>query len=163
MRSTTICARCKLTRIAGQVSFHSAKLVKKMSVTKSNEIVNRLNRTKKELYPDLALERQAYDNVIRTQRKSEVQAQKKAEKTAKTEAQQQQDLRSYKHLMQAWSLDFLLPSAHICHSEWCNLNTKFMCLLEHVLLAKSYLPRCSMHQKYSSIHRVKPESLMHQT
>ena len=84
----------------GQVSFHNAKLVKKMSVTKSNEIVNRLNRTKKELYPDLALERQAFDSAIRNERKSEVQAQKKAEKAAKIQAQQEQDLRSYKHLMQ---------------------------------------------------------------
>lgn len=71
-----------------------------MSVTKSNEIVNRLNRTKKELYPDLAREREAYDVIIRSQRKEAVQAQKKQDKAAKAEAERQKDLRSYKHLMQ---------------------------------------------------------------
>ena len=71
-----------------------------MTVTKSNETVNRLNRTKKELYPDLASERQAYDRTISIQRKADLQAQKKAEKSAKLEAQQQEELRSYKHLMQ---------------------------------------------------------------
>ncbi|KAK9807146.1 hypothetical protein WJX73_000108 [Symbiochloris irregularis] len=84
----------------GQVSFHDAKLVKKISVTKSNDIVNRLNRTKKELYPDLAQDREAYDRTLRGQRKEAVQAQKKQEKAAKAEAERQKDLRSYKHLMQ---------------------------------------------------------------
>lgn len=83
-----------------QVSFHNQKMVKKISVTKTNEIVNRLNRSKKELYPDLAQEREAYDRVIRTQRKAEVQAQRKADKAAKTEAERQKDLRSYKHLLE---------------------------------------------------------------
>lgn len=96
----TCFGRCKLTAACWQVSFHSAKLVKKMSVAKSNDIVNRLNRTKKELYPDLAAERQAYDRSISAQRKADVQAQKKAEKAAKVEAQERQDLRSYKGLMQ---------------------------------------------------------------
>ena len=73
-------------------------------MTKNNEIVNRLNRTKKELYPDLAQEREAYESVVRTQRRSEVQAQKRAEKAAKAEAEHQKDLRSYKHLMQASSV-----------------------------------------------------------
>ena len=48
-----------------QVSFHSAKLVKKVKVpAKVNEIVNRLNRTKKELYPDLSVEKEAFDREV---------------------------------------------------------------------------------------------------
>ena len=48
-----------------QVSFHSAKLVKKVKVpTKISEIVNRLNRTRKELYPDLSTEKEAYDREV---------------------------------------------------------------------------------------------------
>ncbi len=40
----------------GQVSFHKKKLVKKVHVpTKNNEIVNRLNKTKKEEFPQLDL------------------------------------------------------------------------------------------------------------
>ena len=50
-----------------QVSFHDTKLVKKVKVaSRSNDIVNRLNRTKKELSPDLAGEREAYDREVRT-------------------------------------------------------------------------------------------------
>lgn len=49
-----------------QVSFHSAKSVKKIKVAaKVNDIVNRLNRTKKELYPDLSAEKDSYDKEVR--------------------------------------------------------------------------------------------------
>ena len=44
------------------MAFHDLKNVQKITVQKrSNEIVNRLNRTKTELYPDLAAEREAYN------------------------------------------------------------------------------------------------------
>jgi len=57
-----------------QVGFHSNKLVKKVRVEKRiNDIVNRLNKTKQELYPDLAAERENYDRGIRAARKAEVQ------------------------------------------------------------------------------------------
>ena len=38
-----------------------------------NDIVNRLNKTKQELYPDLAAERENYDRGIRAARKAEAQ------------------------------------------------------------------------------------------
>lgn len=42
----------------GQVTFHKSKCVKKVFVeTRENAIVNRLNKTKKELYPDLNQEK----------------------------------------------------------------------------------------------------------
>ena len=42
----------------GQVSFHNTRLVKRIHVeTRINEIINRLNKTKVERYPDLAEER----------------------------------------------------------------------------------------------------------
>lgn len=57
-----------------QVGFHSSKLVTKVRVEKRvNDIINRLNRTKQELYPDLAAERENYDRGIRIARKSELQ------------------------------------------------------------------------------------------
>lgn len=57
-----------------QVGFHSNKLVTKVKVEKRvNEIINRLNRTRQELYPDLAAERENYDRGIRVARKSELQ------------------------------------------------------------------------------------------
>lgn len=56
------------------MGFHSNKLVKKVRVEKRiNDIVNRLNKTKEELYPDLAAERETYDKGIRAARKVEVQ------------------------------------------------------------------------------------------
>ena len=49
-----------------QVSFHNPKLVKKVRVaSKVNDIVNRLNRTKKELNPDLSAEKDAYDKEVK--------------------------------------------------------------------------------------------------
>ena len=57
-----------------QVGFHSNKLVTKVKVEKRiNEVINRLNRTKQELYPDLAAERETYDRGVRLTRKSELQ------------------------------------------------------------------------------------------
>ena len=56
------------------MGFHSSKLVKKVRVERRiNDIVNRLNKTKQELYPDLAAERETYDRGIRAAKKAEVQ------------------------------------------------------------------------------------------
>ena len=53
----------------GQVSFHDHKLVKKVHVaTRQNTIVNRLNKTKVEKFPDLRAEREV---VQREKRKAE--------------------------------------------------------------------------------------------
>ncbi|KAK9819142.1 hypothetical protein WJX74_010227 [Apatococcus lobatus] len=85
----------------GQVSFKDNKQVKKVAVPKRiNEIVNRLNKSKREEYPDLAGQREAYDQGIRLQKKTEVQEQRRSEKAAKDEAKRQQEARSYQHLMQ---------------------------------------------------------------
>ena len=44
----------------GQVSFHDPKLVKKLHISaRQNPIVNRLNKTKVEKFPDLREEREA--------------------------------------------------------------------------------------------------------
>lgn len=55
----------------GQVGFHDQKLVRKCKVEKrKNEVVNRLNKTKTESYPDLAMERDEYDKEIREEKKA---------------------------------------------------------------------------------------------
>eukprot|EP01134_Creolimax_fragrantissima_P006992 CFRG6992T1 len=41
----------------GQVGFHNEKLVKRVKIVKNNAIINRLNKTKKESYPDLHQQR----------------------------------------------------------------------------------------------------------
>lgn len=84
----------------GQVGFFNEKAVKKMKVDrKSNEIVNRLNRTKKELYPDLEAEREAWDQEQRGKAKAEAQALRQAETAAKEEQKREKELRSYKSIM----------------------------------------------------------------
>lgn len=84
----------------GAVSFKDDKLVKRVKIEhRINDIINRLNRTKKELYPDLEAEREVYDKEQRSKAKAEAQAQKAAEKAAKEQKKLEQDLRSYKHVM----------------------------------------------------------------
>ena len=52
------------------MGFHNRKAVKKFHVEKRiNEIVNRLNKTKREEYPDLKAQRDAYDQAKRVERK----------------------------------------------------------------------------------------------
>jgi hypothetical protein len=47
------------------VGFKDLKLIKKTKVEcRVNAIVNRLNSTKREEYPDLAAEREAYDKEV---------------------------------------------------------------------------------------------------
>lgn len=86
----------------GQVSFHSSKLVKKVKVsTKVNDIVNRLNRSRKELNPDLCAEKDAYDREVRSKKKADADSQRRDEKAAKELAKQEKDARSYSTVMQA--------------------------------------------------------------
>ncbi len=84
----------------GQVGYHNEKNIKKMVVAKKdNDIVNRLNRTKRELYPDLEAEREAYDKELRGQAKAVAIAQKSEEKAAKEEQKRLNELKSYKNIM----------------------------------------------------------------
>jgi len=84
----------------GQVGFHDEKAVKKIKVEKrSNEIINRLNKTKKELYPDLELEKEAWDREQRSKTKAQIQAQRAAEKKEREEKRREEELRSYKNVM----------------------------------------------------------------
>ena len=69
-------------------------------VTRLNDVVNRLNRTKKELNPDLAAEREAYDKEVRSQKKAEVVSQKRGEKAAREAAKKEEEARSYTNVMQ---------------------------------------------------------------
>ena len=54
---------------AGAVSFHDKAKVRKVDVEKNNAIVNALNRTKREEFPDLAAEQEARAAVFRREQK----------------------------------------------------------------------------------------------
>jgi hypothetical protein len=84
----------------GQVGFHDDKLVRKIKVEKrKNEIVNRLNKTKVEAFPDLALERDAYEQAIREEKKQHYREEefKRLEEERIREADR--GARSYDHIM----------------------------------------------------------------
>ena len=58
----------------GQIGFHRQKEVKKIHVEKRiNEIINRLNKTKVEKFPDLAAEKAEYEKEVRRKEKAALQ------------------------------------------------------------------------------------------
>ena len=67
--------------VVGQVGFFKQKEVRKFKVEKKkNEILNRINKTKKEEFPDLAALRERYDREMASVRKQELQVSPPLEK-----------------------------------------------------------------------------------
>lgn len=84
----------------GQVGFHSSKKARVIKVEKrNNAIVNRLNKTKVENYPDLAAEKEARDAAERKEKNKLKQIQKQKEKEAKEQKLREKELREYRSLM----------------------------------------------------------------
>ncbi|KPJ11752.1 Coiled-coil domain-containing protein 25 [Papilio machaon] len=84
----------------GQVAFHRDKDVRKVKVAKrSNEIVNRLQKTKKEAFPDLRQERENRDKSEREDKKKLLREKKEKEKEEEKRKKDEQELRSYATLM----------------------------------------------------------------
>lgn len=84
-----------------QVSYHNAKLIKRVHVAKDNAIVNRVSKTRREVeHPPLQEQREARDsaerrkiNEVKKKQEAEAEVQRKKYKAEK-------DARSYDHLMQ---------------------------------------------------------------
>jgi hypothetical protein len=85
--------------VTGQVGYHDPKLIKEYRVEKSNEIVNRLNKTKQELYPDLEAEKNAWLDARRRARREEAIELKRAEKAEREEALRVKESMSYDRIM----------------------------------------------------------------
>ncbi|XP_045458728.1 coiled-coil domain-containing protein 25 [Melitaea cinxia] len=84
----------------GQVAFHKDKEVRKVRVVKRiNEIVNRLNKTKREAFPDLRLERETRDRLEREDKKKILRDKKEKEKEEEKRKKEEAELRSYATLM----------------------------------------------------------------
>jgi hypothetical protein len=84
----------------GQVGFHKEKEVRKIKVTKRiNEVVNRLNKTKKEEHPDFRAEREKRDRLEREDKKKVLREQKEREKEEEKRKTEEAELRSYNSLM----------------------------------------------------------------
>ena len=91
----------KLPRMeVGQVGYHDLKLVRRIKVEKrQNEIVNRLNKTKREEYPDLAAEREAYDKEVREEKKQAFREAENARLEEERAREADREARDYKHIM----------------------------------------------------------------
>lgn len=91
----------KLPRMeVGQVGYHDLKLVRRIKVEKrQNEIVNRLNKTKREEYPDLAAEREAYDSEVREEKKRAFREAENARLEEERAREADREARDYKHIM----------------------------------------------------------------
>ncbi|XP_071988623.1 coiled-coil domain-containing protein 25 [Engystomops pustulosus] len=86
----------------GQIGFHRQKDVKSVNVEKKvNEIVNRLEKTKDERYPDLAAEKESRDREERNEKKAQIQEVKKKEKEEMKKKKEMEELRNYTSLMKS--------------------------------------------------------------
>ncbi|NP_001040106.1 coiled-coil domain-containing protein 25 [Bombyx mandarina] len=86
----------------GQVAFHKDREVRKAKVAKrNNEIVNRLNKTKTESFPDLRQERENRDRLEREDKKKVLREKKEKEKEEEKRKKEEAELRSYSTLMKA--------------------------------------------------------------
>lgn len=84
----------------GQVGIHKEKEVRKIRVAKkSNEIVNRLNKTKTETHPDFRAEREKRDREEREDKKRLLREQREREKEEEKRKKEEAELRSYSTLM----------------------------------------------------------------
>ncbi|KAF6262738.1 DUF814-domain-containing protein [Scenedesmus sp. NREL 46B-D3] len=86
----------------GQVGFHDEKVRRYTKVArKSNDILNRLEKTRRELQPDFKTEKETYEAQVRGKRRAEERAVRAAQKAAKEDSKRQEELRSYKGLMRS--------------------------------------------------------------
>ncbi|XP_039604408.1 coiled-coil domain-containing protein 25 isoform X1 [Polypterus senegalus] len=86
----------------GQIGFHVQKEVKITAVEKKiNEIVNRLEKTKEERFPDLAAEKECRDREERNEKKAQIQEMKRKEKEEMKRKKELEELRSYSSLMKS--------------------------------------------------------------
>ncbi|XP_023014156.1 coiled-coil domain-containing protein 25 [Leptinotarsa decemlineata] len=90
----------------GQVGFHKEKEVRKIRVAKRiNEIVNRLNKTKREENPDFRAEREKRDRLEREDKKKLLREQKRKEEEEEKKRKEDAELRSYNSLMNSENMD----------------------------------------------------------
>ena len=85
----------------GQIGYHDRTKVKTIRVEKNNVIVNRLNKTKEERFPNLAAEQEARASEFRAEEKAKKRSAAQAEKVARLEREEQARLRSYASVMVA--------------------------------------------------------------
>ncbi|KAF3308043.1 hypothetical protein TWF173_001977 [Orbilia oligospora] len=100
----------------GQVSFKDPKKVKRITVVqRQNPIVNRLNKTKREEYPDLYQQKEDH---LREIKKRERIAQQNRKKQEKQVEQERQDIKFQKdHAYDAWNDDSAVAGSSNQHGQ----------------------------------------------
>jgi hypothetical protein len=85
--------------VDGQVGFHRPDNVRRMSVEKNNSIVNALNKTKTEQYPDLYKEQQDRLREIHNEKKEHQRLEDKRKKLEELQRRKEMEERSYDRIM----------------------------------------------------------------
>ena len=81
--------------VDGQVGFHRPENVRRCKIPKNNTIVRQLEKTKRELHPDLAQEQQARLKEIQRQKKAQHFLEQKKKKMEELERKREMEERSY--------------------------------------------------------------------
>uniref|UniRef100_UPI0031F8554B coiled-coil domain-containing protein 25 isoform 3 n=1 Tax=Pongo abelii TaxID=9601 RepID=UPI0031F8554B len=87
----------KLSSAHVYLRLHKVKIV--TVEKKVNEILNRLEKTKVERFPDLAAEKECRDREERNEKKAQIQEMKRREKEEMKKKREMDELRSYSSLM----------------------------------------------------------------
>lgn len=85
--------------VDGQVGYHRPENVRRIKTEKNNTIVRQLEKSKKELYPDLAKEQEARLREIQAQKKANRRAEDKAKKMLALERAREKEAKSYDRIM----------------------------------------------------------------
>ena len=100
-----------------QVGFNDPKRVLKVKVDrKTNEIINRLEKTRQELSPDFRAEKEAYMSQARAAKRIEEKTKRAEEKASKDENRRQKDLKEYKHIMKVRMMQARRHVSHFHHT-----------------------------------------------
>mmetsp|Transcript_1219 Transcript_1219/g.2599 ORF Transcript_1219/g.2599 Transcript_1219/m.2599 type:complete len:215 (-) Transcript_1219:382-1026(-) len=85
--------------VDGQVGYHRPENVRRMKIEKNNTIVKQIEKSKQELYPDLAKEQEDRLREIQAQKKAHGRAEQKAKKLVQLERAREKEERSYDRIM----------------------------------------------------------------
>lgn len=89
----------------GQVAFRDETLVRRVKVKKrNNEIVNRLNKTREERFPDLKAEKEAFEAEVRREKKEAYRVAEQRRLEDERARREEAELRDYKHIMNEESM-----------------------------------------------------------
>ena len=141
--------------VDGQVGFHRPKNVRRLQVEKDNAIVNALNKTKKELYPDLYQLQQDRLREIQQENKEKRRLEIKAKKKAEQEARRQKEERSYDRMMNSDNMTSTTGEQMKVACPWDGTKSpnEFSCLIRGNLSIYPFI------HSFTSLNHKKPHTI----